>query len=175
MEWVSRVHAALSAGRFCLYAQDIVLLQPSNRIGRQGRPPYRALLRLVDEQGQLVPPMAFVPACERFNLMPMIDRWGRGNRVRERWREMHAEQPGEIGMLDQPVGASRWPTRTSPASVRQQAVRHDVAVRLSVPITEDRRRSTTERKRRPLSSSSAGKRAASSRSTTSAQACRRSP
>ena len=30
---------------------------------------------MVDEQGQLVSPMAFIPAAERYNLMPAIDRW----------------------------------------------------------------------------------------------------
>ncbi len=30
---------------------------------------------LRDEQGQMVPPMDFIPAAERFGLMPQIDRW----------------------------------------------------------------------------------------------------
>jgi EAL domain-containing protein (putative c-di-GMP-specific phosphodiesterase class I) len=33
------------------------------------------LLRMDDEQGELVPPNAFLPAAERYNLMPTIDRW----------------------------------------------------------------------------------------------------
>jgi EAL domain-containing protein (putative c-di-GMP-specific phosphodiesterase class I) len=33
------------------------------------------LIRMVDEQGALVPPGAFLPAAERYNLMPMLDRW----------------------------------------------------------------------------------------------------
>ena len=28
-----------------------------------------------DENGQLVQPAEFIPAAERFNLMPAIDRW----------------------------------------------------------------------------------------------------
>jgi EAL domain-containing protein (putative c-di-GMP-specific phosphodiesterase class I) len=36
---------------------------------------YEILLRLIDEQGNLVSPMAFIPAAERYNLMPTIDRW----------------------------------------------------------------------------------------------------
>ncbi|WP_354681997.1 EAL domain-containing protein [Cupriavidus necator] len=72
MEWVSRVHAALAAGRFCLFSQEIVPVQPGAAgAGRH----VELLLRMVDERGRLVPPMAFVPACERYNLMPMIDRW----------------------------------------------------------------------------------------------------
>src|SRR5690606_24475870 len=39
-------------------------------------PPHREiLLRLRDEDGNLVPPMSFIPAAERYNVMPEIDRW----------------------------------------------------------------------------------------------------
>jgi len=30
---------------------------------------------MIDERGELVPPMHFIPAAERYNLMPKIDRW----------------------------------------------------------------------------------------------------
>jgi EAL domain-containing protein (putative c-di-GMP-specific phosphodiesterase class I) len=33
------------------------------------------LIRMLDENGKIVPPMAFIPAAERYNLMPAIDRW----------------------------------------------------------------------------------------------------
>ena len=33
------------------------------------------LIRMVDENGEIVPPMAFIPAAERYNLMHAIDRW----------------------------------------------------------------------------------------------------
>ena len=33
------------------------------------------LLRFRDERGRLVVPGAFIPAAERYGLMPMIDRW----------------------------------------------------------------------------------------------------
>ena len=71
MEWVARIHEALDAGRFCLYAQRIVA------VGARRRPStmFELLIRMVDEQGQLVPPMAFIPAAERYNLMPAVDRW----------------------------------------------------------------------------------------------------
>ena len=36
---------------------------------------FELLLRMRDEQGQLVQPSEFIPAAERFNLMPAIDRW----------------------------------------------------------------------------------------------------
>ncbi|OFZ67140.1 MAG: hypothetical protein A2V79_11035 [Betaproteobacteria bacterium RBG_16_56_24] len=70
MQWVSRLRKAIDENRFCLYAQPIV------PVGRPGAPiHHEILLRLRDEHDQLVPPNAFIPAAERYNLMPQIDRW----------------------------------------------------------------------------------------------------
>jgi EAL domain-containing protein (putative c-di-GMP-specific phosphodiesterase class I) len=40
-----------------------------------GRIHIELLLRLIDEHGELVAPGTFLPAAERYNLMPAIDRW----------------------------------------------------------------------------------------------------
>jgi len=71
MEWVSRIHKALEEDRFCLYAQEIIPLRPSSGTGTH----VELLIRMMDERGKLIPPMAFIPAAERYNLMPAIDRW----------------------------------------------------------------------------------------------------
>ncbi|SMC25223.1 PAS domain S-box-containing protein/diguanylate cyclase (GGDEF) domain-containing protein [Andreprevotia lacus DSM 23236] len=69
MEWVQRIHRALEEHRFCLYAQDIVALaEPDHRH-------VELLLRLINDDGSVVPPSAFIPAAERYNLMPLLDRW----------------------------------------------------------------------------------------------------
>ena len=44
---------------------------PQPRVGKM----YEILLRLVDDGGKLIPPMAFIPSAERYDLMPKIDRW----------------------------------------------------------------------------------------------------
>ena len=63
---------ALAEDRFCLYAQPIIATRGADAT----TPPYvELLLRMLDEHDQLVPPMAFIPAAERYNLMPAIDRW----------------------------------------------------------------------------------------------------
>ncbi len=36
---------------------------------------YELLLRMRDEDGSIVPPGAFLPAVERYNLMPRVDQW----------------------------------------------------------------------------------------------------
>lgn len=71
MQWISRLTKALQSNSFCLYYQAIVPLAPVQGKGKH----YEILLRLVDETGFLVPPMAFIPAAERYNLMHIIDRW----------------------------------------------------------------------------------------------------
>jgi len=71
MEWVSRIHRALAENRFCLYAQPV-----RATAGGDATPAYtELLLRLRDDEGRLVPPTAFIPAAERYHLMPAIDRW----------------------------------------------------------------------------------------------------
>jgi len=71
MEWIGRLQKALEEDRFVLYAQDIVGLDPARKLGDHRE----ILIRMLDERGEIVPPMAFIPAAERYNLMPAIDRW----------------------------------------------------------------------------------------------------
>lgn len=69
MQWVSRLQLALRENRLELYCQDIVPLGGDAPHHRE------ILLRLRDEYGGMVSPMSFIPAAERYNLMPEIDRW----------------------------------------------------------------------------------------------------
>jgi diguanylate cyclase (GGDEF)-like protein/PAS domain S-box-containing protein len=72
MEWVNRLKRALAESRFLLYYQEIQPLQQADEtVGAH----FELLLRLRDERGELVPPGAFIPAAERYNLMPALDRW----------------------------------------------------------------------------------------------------
>ena len=71
MEWIGRLQKALEEDRFVLYSQDIAGLDPARKLENH----CEILIRMLDEKGELVPPMAFIPAAERYNLMPSIDRW----------------------------------------------------------------------------------------------------
>ncbi|HTY48852.1 MAG TPA: EAL domain-containing protein [Steroidobacteraceae bacterium] len=73
MRWVERIGAALDQGRFVLVAQEVRAL--SARARRRGGRRFELLLRMVDPDGRLVAPMGFIPAAERYGLMPRIDRW----------------------------------------------------------------------------------------------------
>lgn len=69
MQWVSRINEALARDRFVLYQQPIVPLAHSN-----GPAHYEFLVRIQDKSGEIIPPGAFIPAAERYNLMSKIDR-----------------------------------------------------------------------------------------------------
>jgi diguanylate cyclase (GGDEF)-like protein/PAS domain S-box-containing protein len=71
MQWVSRITSALEENRFRLYGQAIVPLVP--RQGERAR--VEVLLRMVERNGDLIAPGAFIPAAERYNLMGAVDRW----------------------------------------------------------------------------------------------------
>jgi diguanylate cyclase (GGDEF)-like protein len=71
MQWVSRINRACEEDRLELFCQPIVPI----RTGVEKLRHFELLLRMRDEQGQLVQPAEFIPAAERFNLMPAIDRW----------------------------------------------------------------------------------------------------
>jgi diguanylate cyclase (GGDEF)-like protein/PAS domain S-box-containing protein len=82
MQWLPKINQALVENHFRLYFQSITPLNrnPSNqdRPGRANPLPQKhceILLRLIDEDKKIVPPMTFIPTAERFKLMPAIDRW----------------------------------------------------------------------------------------------------
>ncbi|MGE5737549.1 MAG: EAL domain-containing protein [Betaproteobacteria bacterium] len=71
MEWVNRLHRALAEDRLCLYAQPMHAMHVAGpKVLHQ-----ELLVRLIDEQNELIAPIAFIPAAERYHLMPSIDRW----------------------------------------------------------------------------------------------------
>jgi len=72
MQWVAKINKALDENSFCLYFQDIVPVDPSN----VEEDHYELLIRMEDgDNGKIIPPGAFIPAAERYNLMLQIDRW----------------------------------------------------------------------------------------------------
>jgi diguanylate cyclase (GGDEF)-like protein/PAS domain S-box-containing protein len=71
MQWVSRITRAIDEGRLELFFQPIVPI--GNYQDKRGH--YELLIRMRDENGRMVPPNAFIPAAERYNIMPMVDRW----------------------------------------------------------------------------------------------------
>ncbi len=69
MQWVARINQALDEDRFILYAQKIVSLTDSSDTH------FELLLRMVDTNGKIIAPGAFLPAAERYYLMDKLDAW----------------------------------------------------------------------------------------------------
>ncbi|HUO82324.1 MAG TPA: EAL domain-containing protein [Gammaproteobacteria bacterium] len=69
MRWVGRIHSALRNDRFRMYGQ---LIRP---LHGDDEPHVEILLRLLDDEGNVLSPASFLPAAERYFLMPALDRW----------------------------------------------------------------------------------------------------
>ncbi len=93
--WVQRLNQAARDNRFVLYCQAVMPLAR-----RKKRPNhYEIALRLTDEGGHLVTPAAFMPAAERYHLMPMIDRWVVRETL-ERLRPLNWEALPDLGCFN---------------------------------------------------------------------------
>lgn len=71
MYWASRIRNSLEQNLFEIFAQAITPL--SDPFSDPDH--YEILVRLREENGEMVAPGRFIPAAERYNLMPLLDRW----------------------------------------------------------------------------------------------------
>jgi diguanylate cyclase (GGDEF)-like protein len=78
MHWAVRITEALERNRFRLFAQRINPVVDSN----DKQLHLEILLRMADKEGHVLAPSIFIPAAERFNMMPKIDRWVVKNTLR---------------------------------------------------------------------------------------------
>jgi diguanylate cyclase (GGDEF)-like protein/PAS domain S-box-containing protein len=78
MEWIGKINQAVEENLFVLYYQPIDPLKP----GSGQVPKLEILLRLINEDGSIAGPTDFIPAAERYNMMPQIDRWVLENSMR---------------------------------------------------------------------------------------------
>lgn len=72
MNWVSQINQSLeNPNGFVLFLQKITSLQSSNSNTFKGE----VLIRMQDKDGNIIPPGAFLPSAERYNLAHKIDSW----------------------------------------------------------------------------------------------------
>lgn len=71
MKWVSRLKDAIDSDRLVLYYQEIMPVMPGGGDVRH----LELLVRMVDENGDLVMPGEFLSAAETYNVIGEIDRW----------------------------------------------------------------------------------------------------
>lgn len=88
---ISTIGGALDEGRISMIAQPILPLHSADEPVH-----YEVLARMRDGQGNPVPPEQFIPAAERYILMPSVDRWILSHlldRQREQLRAWHRRYP----------------------------------------------------------------------------------
>jgi len=71
IQWTDRLNSAMEHNLLKLWAQKITPIDDSADEGEH----FEILLRMVDEEGNVIPPAAFLPAAERCNLASRIDRY----------------------------------------------------------------------------------------------------
>ena len=69
--WIQQFDRALEKNEFILYAQPIV---PLSKDGAK-KNALEVLVRMLDEDGSIIPPNAFLPAVERYDRAYKLDRW----------------------------------------------------------------------------------------------------
>jgi diguanylate cyclase (GGDEF)-like protein len=84
LTWADRIRAAIAERRFVLHAQPIIAL------GGDSPPRHELLVRMVDDDGKLIPPTTFLYVAERFDLVQEIDQWVLGEAVRLLAEHNHA-------------------------------------------------------------------------------------
>jgi len=88
MQWIARIHSALEESRLELFWQGIT---PAD--GRDdGVCHVELLLRMRGDDGELIPPMAFIPAAERYSAMTAIDAWVVDEAIRLAVRHLAAKK-----------------------------------------------------------------------------------
>jgi diguanylate cyclase (GGDEF)-like protein/PAS domain S-box-containing protein len=128
LTWLQRIEEALETDAFVLYAQPIL------DIHRNVISHHELLLRMVTDDGDLVPPGAFLYVAERFDLVARIDRW-----VMERAVELiehHAVEGGPPSLTVNLSGKTLADSDFLPA-LEQALARHEAHPRcLTFELTE---------------------------------------
>jgi EAL domain-containing protein (putative c-di-GMP-specific phosphodiesterase class I) len=117
--WISRIKSALEENRFTLFHQTYL---PLNTVAGS-RNHLEVLIRMFDAEGNLVQPGSFLPAAERYNLMPAIDRWVVGT-VFARYHALVAERGGEPLTCAINLSGTSLNAEGFIDFVRQQALEH---------------------------------------------------
>lgn len=117
--WVNELKYALKENRFELYAQPIVSLSDPSQ-----KRIYEVLLRLRTRSGDIVPPGAFLPAAERYNLSNAIDRWVVDHTFA--WMELHFQQLDDVDHLAINLSGASLGSITLLNHIMQQITLHNL-------------------------------------------------
>jgi EAL domain-containing protein (putative c-di-GMP-specific phosphodiesterase class I) len=122
MQVLSRITSALDENRFALYSQPIVPVCAEYDHSQH----CEIRVRMINPDGTLLQPAQFIPAAERYNLMPALDRWV----IERTFAAFNARFPTRELKL-----ANKWSINLSGTSlssadfvefIREQAARHAI-------------------------------------------------
>lgn len=137
MSWVERINRALEEDRFCLYYQDIIPVGASG----EGHRHCEILLRMIGGDGDVIAPSEFIAAAERFNLMPVLDRWvieTLFKAMAEQWRdEVNSSGEGGHSLWAINLSGTSINDASFPGFLREQIEGHRIPAHLiGFEITE---------------------------------------
>jgi len=128
MTWAGEIREALAEDRFTLDAQPIVALQPGGSLRHE------LLVRMIGRDGDIIPPGAFLPVAERFDLVQEIDRWVISRAI-ELLGERHRH--GEDVCFEVNLSAKSLGQADLPAQIARQLAAHGAdPSRLIFEVTE---------------------------------------
>lgn len=85
----ARIAQAIEEDEFHLYFQKIIPLKTNVEAHNH----YEILIRMAEEENNLLPPGTFLPLVEKFKMMPRLDRWVVSYMVK--WLSINQTAPGE--------------------------------------------------------------------------------
>lgn len=125
------VTEALERSRFVLHHQRI------HDLRGHGGDHAEVLVRMLDDGGGLIPPGRFIPAAERYNLMPYLDRWVIGGTIAQMGAWQRAGHPPPFSQLSVNVSGSSLDDGDLTRFIADSLAEHEVAGhRLCFEITE---------------------------------------
>ena len=95
-EWnisASRVTQAIKQGKFCLFCQAIMPMKQSVNMCNH----HEILIRMSEEEDNLIPPGTFLPFVEKYKMMPLLDQWVVKHVLQ--WLSTHQLAPGSMFFL----------------------------------------------------------------------------
>ncbi|MDR4516221.1 MAG: EAL domain-containing protein [Nitrosomonas sp.] len=89
-----RIAQAIKDGEFNLYCQKIIPLNSD----AQSAVRYEILIRMAEEESNLMPPGSFLPLVDQFKMMPQLDRWVVNHIIK--WLASHSKDNKPIFCLN---------------------------------------------------------------------------
>lgn len=90
----SRIAQAIDNGKFNVYCQKIIPVDKNALLPVQ----YEILIRMLEEENNLMPPGSFLPLVDQFGLMPQLDSWVAGYVIE--WIAEHRKEERSVFCLN---------------------------------------------------------------------------